>query len=59
MPRFMGLVRMEEGVGTPPPELFDAIEKNIGAAVAAGHFLDGQAGVHVLVGRESTMRSTW
>ncbi len=24
MPRFMGFVRMEEGVGTPPQALFDA-----------------------------------
>ncbi|MCW2763098.1 MAG: hypothetical protein JWR85_3299, partial [Marmoricola sp.] len=24
MPRFMGFVRMEEGIGTPPQELFDA-----------------------------------
>jgi len=26
MPRFMGFVRMEEGVGTPPKALFDAMD---------------------------------
>ena len=26
MPRFMGFVRMEEGVGTPPQALFEAME---------------------------------
>ena len=41
MPRFMGFVRMEEGVGTPPQALFDAMDEHIGEAVAAGHFLDG------------------
>ena len=27
MPRFMGFVRMEEGVGTPPQALFDAMDE--------------------------------
>jgi hypothetical protein len=30
MPRFMGFVRMEEGVGTPPQALFDAMDAYIG-----------------------------
>ena len=30
MPRFMGFVRMEEGVGTPPQALFDAMDTYIG-----------------------------
>ena len=30
MPRFMGFVRMEEGVGTPPQALFDAMDAHIG-----------------------------
>jgi hypothetical protein len=37
----MGLVRMEENVGTPPQALFDAMDKYIGEQAAAGHFLDG------------------
>jgi len=41
MPRFMGFVRMEEGQGNPPQALFDAMDEHIGAAAAAGHFLDG------------------
>src|SRR6187200_3237859 len=41
MPRFMGFVRMEEGVGTPPQALFDAMEEHIGARAADGRFLDG------------------
>jgi hypothetical protein len=41
MPRFMGFVRMEEGSGAPPKALFDAMDKHIGEAAAAGHFLDG------------------
>ena len=41
MPRFMGFVRMQENVGMPPKALFDAMDKHIGAAAAAGHFLDG------------------
>jgi hypothetical protein len=41
MPRFMGFVRMEEGVGTPPQELFDAMDTYIGEQAAKGHFLDG------------------
>ena len=41
MPRFMGFVRMEEGVGTPPQELFDAMDAYIGEQAAKGTFLDG------------------
>ena len=41
MPRFMGFVRMEEGVGTPPQALFDAMDAYIGKQVANGVFLDG------------------
>ncbi|CAM3984491.1 YciI family protein [Tsukamurella strandjordii] len=43
MPRFMGLVRMEEGaaVGTPPQALFDAMDAYIGEQAAKGVFLDG------------------
>jgi hypothetical protein len=41
MPRFMGFVRMEEGVGTPPQALFDAMDTYIGERAANGVFLDG------------------
>jgi hypothetical protein len=41
MPRFMGFVRMEEGVGTPPQALFEAMDTYIGERAAAGIFLDG------------------
>src|SRR3982751_2614721 len=41
MPRFMGFVRMEEGVGTPPQALFDAMDAYIGDQAAKGVFLDG------------------
>lgn len=41
MPRFMGFVRMAEGVGTPPQELFDAMDTYIGNQVEKGAFLDG------------------
>ena len=41
MPRFMGFVRMEEGVGTPPQALFDAMDKYISERAASGVFLDG------------------
>ena len=41
MSRFMGFVRMEEGQGAPPPALFEAMDKYIGAQAAAGSFLDG------------------
>jgi hypothetical protein len=41
MPRFMGFVRMEEGVGTPPQALFDAMDAYIGEQAAKGVFLDG------------------
>ena len=30
MPRFMGFVRMEENIGTPPQALFDAMDVYIG-----------------------------
>jgi hypothetical protein len=41
MPRFMGLVRMEEGIGTPPQSLFEAMDMYIGERAAKGVFLDG------------------
>ncbi len=41
MPRFMGFVKMEEGVGAPPQALLDAMDKHIGEQAAAGRFLDG------------------
>ena len=41
MPRFMGFVRMEEGIGTPPQSLFDAMDVYIGEQAAKGVFLDG------------------
>jgi hypothetical protein len=39
--RFMGFVKMAEGIGAPPQALMDAMEEFIGEAVAAGQFLDG------------------
>ena len=41
MSRFMGLVRMEEGVGTPPQSLFTAMDAYIGERAANGVCLDG------------------
>jgi hypothetical protein len=41
MPRFMGFVRMEENIGTPPQSLFDAMDVHIGERAAKGIFLDG------------------
>ena len=41
MPRFMGFVRMEEGIGMPPQALFEAMDSYIGEQAANGHFLDG------------------
>ena len=41
MPRFMGFVRMEEGIGMPPQSLFDAMDVYIGERAANGVFLDG------------------
>jgi hypothetical protein len=41
MPRFMGFVRMEEGIGAPPKALFEAMDKYIGEQAGAGHFVDG------------------
>src|SRR5271155_4591275 len=41
MPRFMGFVRMEEGVGTPPQALFEAMDEYISERAANGVFLDG------------------
>jgi hypothetical protein len=37
----MGFVRMEEGVGTPPQALFEAMDAYIGERAANGVFLDG------------------
>ena len=41
MPRFMGFVRMEEGIGQPPQALFEAMDEYIGERAAQGIFLDG------------------
>ena len=41
MPRFMGFVRMEEGIGMPPQSLFEAMDVFIGERAANGSFLDG------------------
>ena len=41
MPRFMGFVRMEENIGTPPQALFEAMDVYIGERAAKGTFLDG------------------
>ena len=41
MPRFMGFVRMEEGIAAPPQALFEAMDTYVGEQAAAGHFLDG------------------
>jgi len=41
MPRFMGFVRMAEGGGMPPQELFEAMDEYVGRHAAAGTFLDG------------------
>ena len=41
MPRFMGFVRMEEGIGTPPQSLFEAMDVYIGERAADGRFVDG------------------
>ncbi len=41
MPRFMGLVKMEEGGSMPPQALFDAMDVYIGEQAEKGHFLDG------------------
>jgi hypothetical protein len=41
MPRFMGFVRMEENIGTPPQALFDAMEAHIGERAGKGIYLDG------------------
>ncbi len=39
--RFMGFVKMQEGIGAPPQALIDAMDVFIGESVAAGQFLDG------------------
>lgn len=41
MPRFMGFVRMHEGIGMPPQELMDAMDVYIAEQAQQGHFLDG------------------
>src|SRR3546814_14646884 len=41
MPRFMGFVRMEEGIGQPPQALMDAMGVYITEQASAGHYLDG------------------
>lgn len=42
-PRFMGFVRMAEGTGTPPQELFEAMDAYVAEQAAKGVFLDGEA----------------
>ena len=39
--RFMGFVKMQEGVGAPPQALIDAMGEFVQKSVAAGQFLDG------------------
>ena len=41
MPRFMGFVRMEEGIAAPPQALMDAMDTYIGEQAGKGVFLDG------------------
>ena len=41
MPRFMGFVRMEEGIGMPPQSLFEAMDTYIHERAEKGIFLDG------------------
>ena len=41
MPRFMGLVRMQEGHPPPPKAMIDAMDAFITEQAAKGHFLDG------------------
>jgi hypothetical protein len=41
MPRFMGFVRMEEGIGTAPQALYEAMDAYVGERAAKGVFLDG------------------
>lgn len=41
MPRFMGFVRMEEGIEPPPQAMFEAMDAYIGEQAAKGVFLDG------------------
>ncbi|HWC24628.1 MAG TPA: YciI family protein [Flexivirga sp.] len=41
MPRFMGFVRMEENIGMPPKELFEAMDGYIAKQSEKGVFLDG------------------
>ena len=41
MPRFIGFVRMEEGIGMPPQSLFEAMDAYIGERAGTGVFLDG------------------
>lgn len=43
MPRFTGFVRMAEGTGTPPQELFEAMDAYVAEQAAKGVFLDGEA----------------
>src|SRR4051794_6336840 len=64
MPRFMGFVRMEEGVGTPPQALFDAMDVHVGERAAKVIFLDGgglygtEDAVNFVVRRGPIPRST-
>ncbi len=41
MPRFMGFVKMAEGIEAPPQAMFDAMTAYIGEQAQQGHFIDG------------------
>ncbi|MGA8850285.1 MAG: YciI family protein [Aeromicrobium sp.] len=41
MTRYMGLVRMEEGIAPPPQALMDAMGDFVAKSVASGAFIDG------------------
>ena len=62
MPRFMGFVKMEEGIGAPPQALFEAMDAYIGEQVQQGHFLDGgglfgtEDAVNFVVRKDDTTR---
>ena len=52
--RFMGFVKMAEGIGAPPQGLMDAMDEFIGESVANGQFLDGGG----LYGTEDAVENT-
>lgn len=41
MAKYMGFVKMEEGIAPPPQALMDAMDVFIGKSVANGNFIDG------------------